>query len=404
MMNSSVIEKIDKLGLCLGCGLCESVCGKDAVEMELREDGFIHPKIKKVIPEKEAIINRICPGTNVINDIDFEPNESVWGHVDKLWSGFVTDTEVRTKGSSGGIVSALGIYALRTGLVDGVMQVGGDANDYERNSLRVSYTREDVVKCASSRYAPAHIFTEIFNILDKDKQTYLFIGKPCDISALKNFLNEFPQYKDRFKLTVSIICAGMPSFNGTAAIINEFDAEYPVKDLVYRGNGWPGYFSFKDKKEKLYRKTYNDSWGKVLNRHLKLRCKLCPDGIGIQADIAVGDAWETTDGYPDFAEKDGQSLIISRTSVGSTILRQAESDQFVVLADLAVAKIKLMQPYQFNRRTRLGARLFAFYLRKGVSLNYKNLAIYGNMSYSKPISLLKEFKGTYTRLKKRRNA
>ncbi len=52
----SAIEKIDKLGLCLGCGLCESVFGQDNLEMTLGEDGFFHPRIKKHDVDKVMII------------------------------------------------------------------------------------------------------------------------------------------------------------------------------------------------------------------------------------------------------------------------------------------------------------------------------------------------------------
>ncbi|WP_339865817.1 Coenzyme F420 hydrogenase/dehydrogenase, beta subunit C-terminal domain [uncultured Algoriphagus sp.] len=395
---SSKIVNIDKLGVCLGCGLCQSICGKDAVEMELRSDGFIHPNVKKILPEKEAIIERICPGINVINDINFGPNESIWGHIESLWSGFSLDTEIRTKGSSGGIISGLAIYALDSGVVDGVMQVGGDSADYERNTLRISTTREEVLECASSRYAPAHIFNEIFDILDKDSQNYMFVGKPCDISALKNFLEEFPIYKDRFKLTVSIMCAGMPSFQGTSDIVDAFNAKRPIKDLVYRGNGWPGYFSFRDNTSTVYRKTYNESWGTVLNKHLNLRCKLCPDGIGIQADIAVGDAWETKDGYPDFTEKDGHSLIISRSSQGDLVLKNAEKDIKIVLEPLSINKIQLMQPYQYNRRLKIGARISAFLISKRKKLNFKNLGIAINLRKVPFLVALREFAGTYRRI------
>ncbi len=396
----STIDRIDKLGLCLGCGLCENVCGKDAVEMKLMGDGFIHPTVKIVIPEKEDIIRRICPGLNVDNDISFGKDESVWGHISTLKAGFSTDNEVRKMGSSGGIVSGLAIHLLENELVDGVMQVGGDENDYERNTLRISTTREEVISCASSRYAPAYIFNRITELLNADSKSYLFIGKPCDISALKNFLNEYPEFKPRFKLTIAIICAGMPSFNGTSAIIDEFDAVRPVKNLVYRGNGWPGFFSFRDSLGAVFQKTYNESWGKTLNRHLKLRCKLCPDGIGIQADIAVGDAWETNDGYPDFAEKEGQSLIISRTLFGDDILKQAQRKGDIVLEDLGIDKIKLMQPYQYNRRTKIGARLTAFYLAKGVKLNFRNMSIARNLGKVKMMPILREFLGTYKRLVK----
>ncbi|OOQ57097.1 Coenzyme F420 hydrogenase/dehydrogenase, beta subunit C-terminal domain [Mucilaginibacter pedocola] len=398
-MGNKTIDKIYQDGLCLGCGFCEGICGKSTVAMELQSNGFLRPVVKAPVKkEDEATIKEICPGLNIKNDLLFDDNQRIWGKVEKLYQGFSTDSETRQKGSSGGMVSGIAIYMLQNKLVDAVLQVGGDANDYERNSLRISRTREDVLACASSRYAPALIFNKILDILNGSEDVFCFIGKPCDISGLKNFLAKYPQYKHRFKLTISIMCAGMPSFEGTKAIIDEFKAETPVKDLVYRGNGWPGYFSFIDKTQKKFQMTYNDSWGKRLGRHVHLRCKLCPDGIGLQADIAIGDAWETADGYPDFTEREGNSLIIARTTAATDILTQLESTGSAVYNDLKEQTIAVMQPFQFRRRQKVGVRTMAFTLVKRRRLNYQNLGLLVNTRKLPLRTIAGEFWGMFKRL------
>lgn len=396
---SSAIERIDKLGLCLGCGLCETVCGPENVTMQLGADGFFHPRIAHVVPQKEAIIKRICPGTNVVNDIPFARNERIWGKIRALYAGYSTDAEVRRRGSSGGIVSAIAIHLLETHQVDSVLQVGGDSSDYERNSLRVSRTRSDVLHCASSRYAPALVFNDLLQLLAASEDTIGFIGKPCDISALKNFLKEYPHYRERFRLTVAIMCAGIPSFSGTRAVIESLEASPPVTNLAYRGDGWPGYFSFTDSSNKQHRQSYNDSWGKTLNQHLHFRCKLCPEGIGIQADIAVGDAWETKDGYPDFTEKEGLSLVIARTPAGEAVLQRSQEMGEMVLEPLSVDTIKMMQPYQHNRRTRAASRAVAFGMVSGKRLNFKGLRLFDALWAADKLILLKDFLGTLRRVR-----
>ena len=196
------------------------------------------------------------------------------------------------------------------------------------------------------------------------------------------------------------MCAGMPSFKGTAQIVDDFGATLPVKNLVYRGNGWPGFFSFLDKKGQNFQKSYNDSWGKTLNKHLNFRCKICPDGIGLQADIAVGDAWETEDGYPDFTEKEGQSLIIARTDRGVSLLNDALGKKQIVLEDLEERKIGLMQPYQLARRKRVGVRVLAYTIGKFRLLNYRDLRMWENAITVKPTILFKEFLGTLKRTRR----
>ncbi|WP_257667799.1 Coenzyme F420 hydrogenase/dehydrogenase, beta subunit C-terminal domain [Parapedobacter tibetensis] len=398
-MAGSVIQQIDNRGLCLGCGLCESVCGSEHVHIQLGLDGFFHPEVKHSIAHREAIIARICPGLNIVNDIPFGRNERIWGRIRLLLSGYATDSDVRDKGSSGGIVSAIAIHMLKTKQVNAVLQVGGDSSDFRRNSLQVSRTRDHVLHCASSRYAPALVFNNILELLDSSNDTFCFIGKPCDISALKNFLKEYPRYKERLKLTVAIMCAGMPSIKGTQAIIDDQEATPPITNLTYRGHGWPGYFTFTDSKQRHYQQSYNDSWGKTLNRYLHFRCKICPEGIGIQADIAVGDAWETKDGYPDFSEKEGWSLVLARTPAGETVLKMAQQAGNMVLQPLSADKIALMQPYQYNRRIRAGSRMLAFWIGTGKRLNFRKLQFFNASLLSDKIILLKDFWGTFRRVR-----
>ena len=283
---------------------------------------FIRNK-RSVTKLMKALYKKICPSLNVVHDGKLKKEERIWGRIVGLYEGFSTDEAIRTKSSSGGIISALAVHLLESGKVDAVLHVGGDVDDYKRNSLRISKTRDEVMQNSSSRYAPALIFNKIFALLEESTDVYCFIGKPCDIAGLQNFIKLYPVYKDRFKVTISIVCAGMPNFKGTENLIDSFKPEYPISNLLYRGNGWPGFFSFSDKNSNYYKTSYNDSWGKVLNKHLAFRCKICPEGIGMLADIAVGDAWETKDGYPDFTEKEGSSLIITRTSVGQSIVNDA---------------------------------------------------------------------------------
>ncbi len=398
MKKQSLIDGIYNDGLCLGCGLCESVCGKDSVEMQLQNDGFFKPVIKSAVKkENEDVIQKICPGVNIVNDLKFDDNQRVWGKIERLYSAHSTDNEVRTKGSSGGIVSAISIYLLETGQVDAVLQVGGNSDDYERNALRISRNKQDVLSCASSRYAPALIFDHIFEILQNSNDKFCFVGKPCDISGLKNFLVEFPQFKDRFKLTISIICAGLPSFKATEAIVNDFKPVFPIRDLLYRGNGWPGYFSFLDKEDKRYQLSYNDSWGKRLGKQVHIRCKICPDGIGLQADIAVGDAWETEDGYPDFSEREGSSLVIVRTNAGIEAMSSAQLDGRINYSDLEERKIAIMQPFQYKRRTKVGIRALAFGVARRRMLNYKDVGIINNTRRLPVMVMAREFWGMFKR-------
>jgi len=398
--NSNLINRIDKNNLCLGCGLCESIFGSMCVKMETDKDGFIHPKQLESHLNKDNLkaIKNICPGINVRVETDFKSNEKIWGRIISCSSTYSTDSIVRQLGSSGGAISQICISLIELGEVDYILQVGSDPKDYSRNQLKLNNTKKDILECASSRYAPASIFNNIHEILSTTNGNFAFVGKPCDISALSNFLNYYPQFKKRFKLKLSIICAGIPSLNATRDVINQFCAKYPIKNLKYRGDGWPGFFTFWDSDDKKYSMSYNDSWGDILGKQVHYRCKICPDGIGLQADIAIGDAWITEGGYPDFTERPGQSLTITRTEKGEKIIQRLVDVGKLERSIIATNQLKLIQPYQYKRRIYVGARLLAFIIIKMRVLNYKKLAIISNALKSNKYIFFREFIGSIKRL------
>ena len=53
-MNQSVNQLSDIVnnGLCIGCGLCQSIVGKDKIEVSMTPKGRLEPKeISKITPE-----------------------------------------------------------------------------------------------------------------------------------------------------------------------------------------------------------------------------------------------------------------------------------------------------------------------------------------------------------------
>ena len=132
------------------------------------------------------------------------------------------------------------------------------------------------------------MFDRIDELLSGSEERYLFIGKPCDVMALREYTKLHPEHKSRIEYWVSLVCAGMPSYNATRKLIARAADPTPVVSLRYRGDGWPGDFKVSFEDGKIFRCSYNESWGQVLGRDVRFRCKICPDGIGQYADLVVG--------------------------------------------------------------------------------------------------------------------
>lgn len=396
----SIIDKIKKNHLCLGCGLCETIY-KDNCKMYLTKEGFYEPVFHNG-SNKYKIIKSVCPGITIQAN-DSQAHKSIWGNVVAVSNAWANNPAIRKNSSSGGVTSALAIYLLESKQVEAILHVGVSEGTYLYNKLYVSKTREDVLRHNASRYAPAAVFNDIIQILESaGNTTFAFIGKPCDIAGMQNLLRIYPQYQDRVKYFLSIFCAGMPTYNASQKALTTFGKnEEPIK-LQYRGDGWPGYFTATYKDGTSCKMTYNESWGKILGRSLGFRCKICPDGIGMLADIASGDSWNTKDGYPDFTEGDGRNFCFIRNERGKQLFDDALKAGYITSQSLNVDEVKDMQRYQYERRHMVGWRIAAVQMMTFGLLNYKGLG-YANTALKASCKQgLNDMVGTMKRLMKLR--
>lgn len=390
-----MIDKIKKYHLCMGCGLCASVLVKEKCKMQLNGEGFYEPIVGQALSSSESkLLKKPCPGIHV----EAKAHKGVWGSMISVCEGWAADADIRHKAASGGMVTSLAICALEQGLVDAVLQVGVRDDSYLYNELMISHTREEVLRNAQSRYAPALVLHRIKEILDSSAEHFAFIGKPCDIAAMKNFICQFPQYAKRVKYFISIFCAGMPSYNATIKtwkLSRHVDEPLSIK---YRGDGWPGNFVANFEDGSNFQLSYNESWGKILGRHVGFRCKICPDGIGMLADIAVGDSWNIKDGYPDFTESDGRCFCMVRTSVGDSLMKVALVNGYIETKTLDIKNIKQQQAYQYKRRKLEGWRLIPVQLMTGGILHFRGLAIWHQALTANLRAGLNNMRGTYKRI------
>lgn len=392
------MEKILKNNLCIGCGLCQSYLGNHRCIMKIK-DGFYKPHFLTPLSKKEKKeIYNLCPGIH----IEAKEPQSLWGNLAAVYEGWSTDNNIRYKSSSGGFITAFAIYLLESGLIDGVLHVGKIEGKWLFNELSISKTKDEIISKSQSRYAPALTLHNIFQILDKDRnKKYLFIGKPCDIAAIRNLTKLFPSYKKQFVLLISIFCGGMPSYNSSekiAQILNK-NKSVPIS-IKYRGDGWPGNCQVKFKDNSYGAFSYHYSWSKILSPSINFRCKICPDGIGLLADIAVGDSWNTKDGYPDFKEAEGKSLIFVRNKNALSIIKAAQNNKNIVLSNFSTSNMREIQPAQYKKRIQMGIRILAAQILTFNLLKFSNLRMFRHSLHSNPITALKIFRGTIIRFYK----
>ena len=207
---------------------------------ELKEDIKGFPTVEN---GENKGLKDICP----VFYYESEVKHDVWGNVLEALVGYASDKNIRFKAASGGALTELCTYLLDNGLVDGIIHTAFDPVDQTKTVSCVSYTSEDVRKRCGSRYS---ISVPLYNLkeLMKDGETYAFVGKPCDVMALRRGIVIDPSIGKRIPYLLSFFCAGEPSVNAQNNLLQAIGTTREVfSSITYRGNGWPGYTTVTEK-------------------------------------------------------------------------------------------------------------------------------------------------------------
>jgi len=358
------VSDIVQWRLCVGCGVCASVCPEHNVRLVDLPDEGIRPLL--VDPGRCGSCDeclRVCPGYEYDNSEQqqrigiIEALSPYCGPVLELWEGHASDPEIRFHGSSGGALTALSLYCLEKKGMDGVLHIGQDPDDSIRNKTRLSRSRAELLACSGSRYAPASACDRL-DLIENAGGPCVFVGQPSEIVALRKAQRFRPALAGKVGVALSFFCAGSPSTRGTSELLNRLGIDpSSLSGIRYRGNGWPGSFAATPNGQSTpaCEMSYRESWG-FLQKFRPYSSHLWPDGTGEAADISCGDPWyrDVTPGEP------GSSLLVVRTPAGREIIKGAIETGYLVLTAAEPWKLLRSQENLVNRRRVIWGRRLAF--------------------------------------------
>lgn len=354
------VKHIAAWRLCTGCGACVAVCPEHNIRLVNVIDQGLRPILNSSRCQNCGECVKVCPGAEIshqpFNSETIPQLRRGWGPVLEVWQGYATDPEIRYKSSSGGVVTALALYCIEKKQACGVLHIAAKRDAPLQNTPVFSTSRQELLAAIGSRYCPAAP-CEKFDWLEQAARS-VFIGKPCDVLALRKAQAIKATLDSKVGLAISIFCAGTPATEGTFNLLNTIGVKpEQVEELRYRGFGWPGATTVKllGNNNEPYQLSYEKSWGDILSKYVPLRCRLCPDGTGEFADISCGDAWhrEIKDNEP------GWSLVLARTEPGRNILQKAQTASYIHLIKAQPDSLPQSQKFLLKKRCNLWGRLLA---------------------------------------------
>ena len=360
-MSKSAIDRMNSIseqGLCSGCGICQSIAGSSKIKVVKSMNGFERPVIIGDLDDATVDkIFQICPGTRIEglpkNQLSSNTKtDNVWGPWHRIVRAWAGNPKIRFEGSTGGVLTALAKFLLSEKRVDFILHVKASSKEPTFGARFLSFTEADVLEATGSRYGPAAPLIDIDEVLSRGSP-FAFIGKPCDISALRNLARYDERVDELVKYWLTPVCGGFMSPSSTDNFLtrNGVDRD-KLLSLRYRGQGCPGPMQIETlhEKKKLH---YLDYWGDDESTwNLPFRCKICPDGIGEAADIAASDTW--IGGSPTRSESKtdpGTNAVVVRTETGIELLEAAaKSGAINIEYDITPDDMSLYQPHQMYKK------------------------------------------------------
>ncbi|AHK29219.1 hypothetical protein OPAG_07668 [Rhodococcus opacus PD630] len=391
------VRRVVVNGNCTGCGGCALVSAR--IEMHLDTEGYMRPSFTTAEGEPDsdreerALFEATCPGRRVrAPELSGATAHAVFGSYVSVWKSWAIDDDVRESGSSGGVLTALAAWLVETGRTRSVIGSSPGASPTRSVPIQI-VSKDQALRAAGSRYAPVSNLP----LLASAAADNALIGKPCEATAARQYFDAIGSPQADHPILLSFFCAGTPSQQATDTLVEELGFTTDgVTALRYRGNGWPGTFAVRSESD-VRELSYDESWGQHLGRRLQWRCKLCVDGTGGHADIAVGDYWRCDErGYPVFDDADGVSVAIARTRRGHELLLEAERCGILHLEEIDIDSVLPVQPLQVGRKQTLAGRLLG---RMAGGRRVPRYAGYGLLVLAArtPVAALRSAAGTFVR-------
>ncbi len=357
MFIASSLKQVLAKGLCTGCGLCESLGGKDKLEMKISKQGFMRPVIKAELGlDLEKKILQVCPGRQVRAPAANKSQgilHRIFGQIEFMAKGHAVDREVRFKAATGGVLTGLANYLLESGKVEAVLQTAASLEAPLQNENRYNQTRADIIASSGSRYGPAAPLNQVHDYLDQGV-VFAFVGKPCDVAALRNLARIDSRVEKQIPFMLTMFCGATPSIHATYNIVRKYGLKPDqVAAFRYRGHGWPGPTYIQSDQGGEFSQSYDETWFSEMTYELMFRCNICADGTGENADVTAGDCWRMEDGKPSHKERgDGWNFYIARNRKGTELLRGAIEAGYISREAFTVGELETMHDdHAFKKRS-----------------------------------------------------
>lgn len=337
--------------LCTGCGVCADACPTGCINIEYDNNGFL----------QSYVDDDKCIGCNKCKKVCSALNPNINNQISRAYKIRRNDNEAIIDSTSGGVAALISEYIISNGGV--VVGCGFDDNLVLKHSVAENPLELEAFK--GSKYVQSKtrgIYREVKDLLKLEK-TVLFIGTPCQTSALQNFLGQ--NYDNLY--IIDLVCHGVSSQKALDKYIEYIEhktnesvisVKFRNKDKGYT-NGSGNYMQY-ILSDGVETESYQSGFGLWFAADLSIResCYKCNFvSTKRSSDLTLADY-----NVADFSEEEslfGASTVFVNSDKGSLLLNKIENSANIKDMNLDSCIKRCTRLYQYSNRPRLRNRFFA---------------------------------------------
>jgi coenzyme F420 hydrogenase subunit beta len=326
-----------------------------AVIFKDREGDYRPVVVKDPGEEISARMLNACAGKN----FDFNTHRAYFyrespsfhtyiGPYNGIFIAHSTDAKIRQAGASGGMISAILLWLLKTGKIDGAVVTGMSKDKPWLAESYIATTPEQILEAAQSKY----IITSVNEILPQIAEfngRLAYVGLPGQVQSIL----KLQKAGDPSVAAIKFIFG--PFYGNTLhfSSVRSFLRSYKIRDfeniskLYFRYGEWPGNMRVEMNDGRLVElPKFHANY--LIPFHILKNSLLCTDLSNEFTDISGGDAWA-----PVYEERGrGFSMVISRTDTGKEILLQMEKEGFIYLKPISEDDAITMHSHGYDLKKR----------------------------------------------------
>jgi len=329
----SLAKSVVATGRCVGCGTCVVVCPLNCLEYGEEKPSLI----------KECKVCGICAQTCPQYEWSMTKTENfVFGRERKSEEDFgvhrrlviaqAKDDRILKVCQDGGVVTALLLFGLQNGLIDGAIAAGINQEKPFHPIPKLATTPEEILECAGTKYSYSPNLLALAEGVKQKKGSMAFVGTPCQIRAVRKMqMFGLKKYTAPLKFLIGLMCSECFTYKGLM--------EKHIRGVLGLNLSDVRKINIKGKMLVTTEAGVKTIPLAEIRQHARKSCGFCDDFSSELADISTGGLG-----------LDGWTFTIIRTEKGEELLSSAEK------AGLLNLKTVDKEPNVLNLLTKLSKK------------------------------------------------